>query len=198
MRLFRGPMMPAAGCAGQRESVLQMRAFAREAMEPRPLNDGCAQKLRMVAKRGLQAVAPPITICECPKNAVKIVAPSGRVAEWLKAPDSKSGVGVTLPGVQIPPLPPICTDSPIITGFICFGAIRLVRYLSGISNGISTQVSIPPQIRSNSHWTACASTKIAGAQPANKNRWATAPALTLTVRGAFRRISLAGKASKTI
>jgi hypothetical protein len=34
-------------------------------------------------------------------------APAGRVAEWLKAPDSKSGVGVTLPWVQIPPLPPI-------------------------------------------------------------------------------------------
>src|SRR5436190_9310891 len=33
-------------------------------------------------------------------------AREGRVAEWLKAPDSKSGVGVTLPGVQIPPLPP--------------------------------------------------------------------------------------------
>jgi hypothetical protein len=31
----------------------------------------------------------------------------GRVAEWLKAPDSKSGVGVTQPGVRIPPLPPI-------------------------------------------------------------------------------------------
>ena len=40
---------------------------------------------------------------------------NGRVAEWLKAPDSKSGVGVTLPWVQIPPLPPspfprICED----------------------------------------------------------------------------------------
>ena len=32
--------------------------------------------------------------------------PAGRVAEWLKAPDSKSGVGVTLPWVRIPPLPP--------------------------------------------------------------------------------------------
>src|SRR5579884_3883412 len=30
----------------------------------------------------------------------------GRVAEWLKAPDSKSGVGATLPWVRIPPLPP--------------------------------------------------------------------------------------------
>src|SRR5580765_5864164 len=31
---------------------------------------------------------------------------SGRVAEWLKAPDSKSGVGVTLPEVRILSLPP--------------------------------------------------------------------------------------------
>ena len=41
--------------------------------------------------------------------ALKYLLPpllDGRVAERLKAPDSKSGVGVTLPGVQIPPLPP--------------------------------------------------------------------------------------------
>ena len=31
---------------------------------------------------------------------------SGRVAEWLKAPDSKSGVGATLPEVRILSLPP--------------------------------------------------------------------------------------------
>ncbi len=30
----------------------------------------------------------------------------GRVAEWLKAPDSKSGLGATLTWVRIPPLPP--------------------------------------------------------------------------------------------
>ena len=30
------------------------------------------------------------------------------MAEWSKAPDSKSGVGVTLPGVQIPLSPPHC------------------------------------------------------------------------------------------
>src|SRR5713101_7968829 len=32
---------------------------------------------------------------------------NGRVAEWLKAPDSKSGVAATLPWVRIPPLPPV-------------------------------------------------------------------------------------------
>ena len=31
---------------------------------------------------------------------------TGRVAERLKAPDSKSGVRETVPWVQIPPLPP--------------------------------------------------------------------------------------------
>ncbi len=31
---------------------------------------------------------------------------AGRVAEWFKAPDSKSDVVARLPGVQIPPLPP--------------------------------------------------------------------------------------------
>ena len=31
---------------------------------------------------------------------------NGRVAEWLKAPDSKSGLGATLTRVRISPLPP--------------------------------------------------------------------------------------------
>ena len=34
------------------------------------------------------------------------VAPAGRVAEWLKASDSKSEVVARLPWVRIPPLPP--------------------------------------------------------------------------------------------
>ncbi len=40
------------------------------------------------------------------KQARPLRSTSGRVAEWLKAPDSKSGVRVTVPGVRIPPLPP--------------------------------------------------------------------------------------------
>ncbi len=32
---------------------------------------------------------------------------SGEVAEWSNVPDSKSGVGVSLPRVRIPPSPPI-------------------------------------------------------------------------------------------
>ena len=35
-------------------------------------------------------------------------AKKGEVAEWLKAPDSKSDVGAILPWVQIPPSPPFC------------------------------------------------------------------------------------------
>jgi len=35
---------------------------------------------------------------------------SGRVAERFNVPDSKSGVGVTLPWVQIPPRPRCCTQ----------------------------------------------------------------------------------------
>jgi hypothetical protein len=30
------------------------------------------------------------------------------VAEWSNVPDSKSGVGATLPRVRIPPSPPVC------------------------------------------------------------------------------------------
>ena len=39
----------------------------------------------------------------------------GRVAEWLKAPDSKSGVVARLPWVRIPPLPPF-RDLLIVNG----------------------------------------------------------------------------------
>ncbi len=35
------------------------------------------------------------------------VSPAGRVAEWFKAAVLKTAVGVSLPWVRIPPLPPI-------------------------------------------------------------------------------------------
>jgi hypothetical protein len=41
--------------------------------------------------------------------------PAGRVAEWLKAPDSKSDVVARLPWVQIPPLPPSIHPVPLRT-----------------------------------------------------------------------------------
>jgi hypothetical protein len=36
-----------------------------------------------------------------------LIVNSGQVAEWLKALDSKSNEGATLPWVQIPPCPPL-------------------------------------------------------------------------------------------
>src|SRR5688572_4023499 len=60
------------------------------------------------------------TICEDLKNRLQMLAPSGRVAEWLKAPDSKSGVRVTVPWVQIPPLPPNLVLINRHKGFIHF------------------------------------------------------------------------------
>ena len=48
--------------------------------------------------------------------------PEGRVAEWLKAPDSKSGVRVTVPWVQIPPLPPFF---PLTRAFPCFFSLTV-------------------------------------------------------------------------
>ena len=48
----------------------------------------------------------------------------GRVAEWLKAPDSKSDVRATVPWVRIPPLPPpschIFARSEIAKGCVDF------------------------------------------------------------------------------
>jgi hypothetical protein len=53
----------------------------------------------------------------CSPQVVLIFAPDGEVAEWPNVPDSKSGVGVSLPRVRIPPSPPghrlqtICTKN---------------------------------------------------------------------------------------
>ena len=48
-------------------------------------------------------------ICRCESNRVYYTPLAGRVAEWLKAPDSKSGVGAILPEVRILSLPPLLT-----------------------------------------------------------------------------------------
>ena len=39
----------------------------------------------------------------------------GEVAEWLKAPHSKCGIGATLSGVRIPPSPPLYLNKKLIT-----------------------------------------------------------------------------------
>jgi hypothetical protein len=57
----------------------------------RPPISGKARRVNALAGGGDSGIVP---------------LPAGRVAEWLKAPDSKSGVGATLPWVRIPPLPP--------------------------------------------------------------------------------------------
>ena len=51
------------------------------------------------------------------------------MAEWLKAPDSKSGVRATVPWVRIPPLPPI---SVLFTRF--YGVFTGL-YFRGATNG---------------------------------------------------------------
>src|SRR5262245_19528515 len=52
------------------------------------------------------------------KICVTSSTPVGRVAEWLKAPDSKSGVRVTVPEVRILSLPPIPISHNRIKGFL--------------------------------------------------------------------------------
>src|SRR6478736_596495 len=43
----------------------------------------------------------------------------GGVAEWSNVPDSKSGVGASLPWVRIPPPPPLFLDVSISWSLIC-------------------------------------------------------------------------------
>ena len=54
------------------------------------------------------------------------------MAEWLKAPDSKSGVGVTLPWVRIPPLPPF-QNAPLLR----FSDPKEVRKTVAFSENVS-------------------------------------------------------------
>ena len=49
------------------------------------------------------------------------------MAERLKALDSKSSVRGTVPGVQIPPSPPILSHSPIVTLHLSFESQKLGR-----------------------------------------------------------------------
>ena len=62
----------------------------------------------------------------------------GKVAEWSKAPDSKSGVRFSVPWVRIPPFPPIE-----------LGSIPFVRALR--ARGASCHRSNPPFIRHQRH-----------------------------------------------
>jgi hypothetical protein len=61
-------------------------------------------------------------------RAHKLVKPTaGRVAEWLKAPDSKSGVVARLPWVRIPPLPPLSVLHFIYKVLSCFRVERISK-----------------------------------------------------------------------
>ena len=63
---------------------------------------------------------------------------AGRVAEWLKAPDSKSGVGVTPPEVRILSLPPVRTSEPEVY----FNKLNLQDF-----------IHMPTEIFQASRWT---------------------------------------------
>ena len=70
------------------------------------------------SRRGAHpAQSPPSCTSQFPRNLRFVPRPSncllqlqlrrcGEVAEWSNVPDSKSGVGATLPRVRIPPSPP--------------------------------------------------------------------------------------------
>lgn len=57
---------------------------------------------------------------------------TGRVAEWLKAPVSKTGIGETQSRVQIPPLPPIQNSA---YGDACFLGEREQRVCCTLREG---------------------------------------------------------------
>ena len=63
------------------------------------------------------------------------------MAEWLKAPDSKSGVGATLPWVRIPPLPPVRFSTSYSQSEIRQSPGRAIKFSRG-ENGHTTNNQI--------------------------------------------------------
>ena len=98
-RTERGSACGEGWCAGfSGPSVARMR-FA--------LAVGGEMPVESSHRQGLRGSSVAVAFARSSKPQGSRKTPSrGRVAEWLKAPDSKSGVLARVPGVQIPPLPP--------------------------------------------------------------------------------------------
>ena len=74
-----------------------------------------------------------IIVCLCIGVGLLMLVTAGRVAEWLKAPDSKSGLGAILTGVRIPPLPPYSSITPNQ-----LGAHSPNTLLAGVASGLTS------------------------------------------------------------
>jgi hypothetical protein len=97
--------------------------------------DGLEKRLMAeIAKRCRLYGWKPHAICAATTDTHAGVATHGEVAEWLKAPHSKCGIGASLSGVRIPPSPPnldidalhhsalpaaFSRETPIDSCFIC-------------------------------------------------------------------------------
>ncbi len=95
---------------------------------------------------------------------------SGRVAEWLKAPDSKSGVLARVPGVQIPPLPPVLHQQ--LTSQVspqCHPAMDFSRrrFLFGFPFGFPALADQTP----TATWTTMPSSLLAAAKASVPRFW---------------------------
>ena len=113
------------------------RTFARAARQ-RPSN-GKAACLSMnsrefpsvPAPRGLGACRPRCYLA--PRPCIRARAePRGEVAEWSIAPHSKCGVPATVPGVRIPPSPPLI----LVRDLILLSFVPIARERSTIGSTI--------------------------------------------------------------
>ena len=57
-------------------------------------------------------------------------SPCGEVAEWLKAPVSKTGIGVTLSGVRIPLSPPFLISRRLRYAHACVMHENMLRMMA--------------------------------------------------------------------
>ncbi len=69
------------------------------------------------------ALVQPYPRTECLLDGASFGGITGEVAEWSKAPDSKSGVAARLPWVRIPPSPPWNERRNSGVLFLCIASI---------------------------------------------------------------------------
>ncbi len=99
-QLSSGIFAPNGGCGIPRQQIIS---------QPGP------SRLAGLGEDASTASAAPNQLARGGEVCKMESAASGRVAEWLKAPDSKSGLGETLTWVRIPPLPPLLVQNPAAT-----------------------------------------------------------------------------------
>ncbi len=94
----------------------------------------------------------------------------GQVAEWLKAPHSKCGIGATLSGVRIPPCPPFRSAIRVVARAPDFSAFQgLGRLPIGVRQCLTT-LTYTEKVHLNVHLPGASMARVPAASLAARHR----------------------------